>query len=55
MSPPQDGDGVTKLYRLVQGRGFEVEAAGVDPHFFDVNEDTPSVPRQWSIEVRQQR
>jgi hypothetical protein len=44
-------DGVTKLFRLVQGQGFQVEAAGVQPHFFDMNEDTPSVPRQWCLEV----
>lgn len=44
-------DGVTKLFRLVQGKGFEVEAVGVDPHFFDMNEDNPSVPRQWCLEV----
>jgi len=35
----------------VQGKGFEVEALGVQPHFFDVNEDSPSVPRQWCLEV----
>lgn len=46
---PQDG--VTKLFRLVQGQGFQVESAGVQPHFFDINEDTPSVPRQWCLEV----
>ena len=46
---PQDG--VTKLFRLVQGQGFQVESAGVRPHFFDINEDTPSVPRQWCLEV----
>jgi hypothetical protein len=46
-----DSDGVTKLFRLVQGKGFEVEALGVQPHFFDVNEDSPSVPRQWCLEV----
>lgn len=49
MCTPQDG--VTKLFRLVQGKGFEVEALGVEPHFFDMNEDTPSVPRQWCLEV----
>jgi hypothetical protein len=35
----------------VQGQGFQVESAGVQPHFFDINEDTPSVPRQWCLEV----
>jgi hypothetical protein len=48
-TPEQDG--VTKLFRLVQGQGFQVESAGVQPHFFDINEDTPSVPRQWCLEV----
>lgn len=35
----------------MQGKGFEVEAVGVEPHFFDMNEDNPSVPRQWCLEV----
>lgn len=35
----------------MQGRGFEAEALGVQPHFFDMNEDSPGVPHQWCLEV----
>lgn len=42
----------TALYRLNRGKGFEKEAAGVSPSFFDVNEDSGSgVPHLWSLEV----
>lgn len=36
----------------MRGKGFEKESGGVDPSFFDLNEDvTGNVPHQWSLEV----
>lgn len=48
----EEGAPRTDLYRLVKGKGFEKESAGVDPNFFDVNEDaTGNIPHSWSLEV----
>ena len=45
----------TKLYKLHQGQGFELESAGTDPHFYDLNEDSAGIPARWYLEVRVQR
>lgn len=41
----------TKLYKLHEGQGFQLEAAGTEPHFYDINEDSSGVPPRWYLEV----
>ena len=47
----QVSDTATKLYKLHEGQGFALEAANADPHFFDLNEDSPGTPPRWYLEV----
>ena len=50
--PVQEETPHTDLYRLNRGKGFEKEATGVAPSFFDVNEDSGAgAPPLWSVEV----
>ena len=44
-------DARTKLYKLHEGQGFELEAASAEPHFYDVNEDSSGVPPRWYLEA----
>ena len=46
----QVSDTTTKLYKL-HGQEFALEAANADPHFYDLNEDSPGTPPRWYLEV----